>query len=163
METKQNEHYKPARENGLKLCSPIHRMIDLSTGSSCAAVTQQKQSLNNNNGCYRAPLNAITRCIFPRSPKIKLRSNSAYRMLSYSHRMPHRANPPWYWVGSQWARDAQVQNQMLLPEQKSKEDWITWTQLTCVRTECFISSTRLSVELKWNSNMLTVTQLHWMR
>jgi hypothetical protein len=34
METKQNEYYKPARENGLKLCSPIHRMIDLSTGSS---------------------------------------------------------------------------------------------------------------------------------
>jgi len=95
------------------------------------AETQQEQSLNNNSGCYGAPLDDVTRCIFPRSPKTKLRSNSAYRMLPCSLRMPHRANPPWYWVGSQRSRDAQVQIRMLPPEQKSKEVWMTWTQLTC--------------------------------
>jgi hypothetical protein len=45
--------------------------------------------------------------------------------------MPHQANPPWYWVGSQRARDTQVQNRMLPQEQKSKEVWITWIHLTC--------------------------------
>jgi hypothetical protein len=86
------------------------------------AATQQEQSLNNNSGCYGAPLDDITRSIFPQITQNKTKKQL---YLPDAPLFSPDASPGKPSVVLSWQptikRDAQVQNQMLPPEQKSKE------------------------------------------
>jgi len=63
------------------------------------AATQQEQNLNNNGLADATEHHWMIslEVFFPDHPKHRSGATLlAYRMLSYSHRMPHQANPPWY-------------------------------------------------------------------
>jgi len=88
------EHYKEAKENRLPLCSPFQL-----TEALVKAATQQEQNLNNNGLADATEHHWMIslEVFFPDHPKHRSGATLlAYRMLSYSHRMPHQANPPWY-------------------------------------------------------------------